>query len=319
MDPGAPPSVPETSSALCLGVAGVKIAVRASGADLSLRVEGPSQRFLVSPCSAADVTLEAAWGDLSEDEPARLIFDSGGAWRLYEEPNGSYGFRFYSSNTGLSPYLLMRLTRDATAGTLTYHRPFYPEGAPVDPLQFPADEILMVHLLGQGLGAEIHACGVVDENGAGYLFAGQSGDGKTTTARLWQRRPGVRILSDDRIVVRARNGGFVMFGTPWHGEAEFAESSEAPIKAIFFLERGLRNSFIRVSTAGATAELMARSFVPFHDSASLERTLGFLGQLAARVPCARLPFVPDENLCEFVATFGPGFVDSCHGLNSAVA
>jgi hypothetical protein len=230
-----------------------------------------------------------------------MVFDSGGAWRLHQEPGGQLGFRFFSSNTGDTPYLIMRLACDARTGTLTFHRPFYPGDAPVDPLQFPADEVLMVQLLGQGLGAEIHSCGVVDGNGRGYLFAGQSGDGKTTTARLWEGRPGVRILSDDRIVVRREGNSFVMYGTPWHGEAELAESLKAPVDAIFFLKRGLENEALRVSASEAAAELLARSFVPFHDSRSVERTLGFLGQLAAEVPCAWLPFVPDNNLCSFVA------------------
>jgi hypothetical protein len=304
MDQGVSASVQGASSAVCLQVAGLGILVRSGQDGLSFRVGGPSRKFLVPPGDGSAVALEASWGDLTGGQPARLIFDSGGAWRLYEEPDGQYGFRFYSSNTGDSPYLLMRLTKDARSGTLVYHRPFYPEGAPIDPLQFPADEVLMIHLLGQGLGAELHACGVVDENGAGYLFAGQSGDGKTTTARLWQGRHGVRILSDDRIVVRRRGDEFLMFGTPWHGEAELAECAEAPIRAIFFLERGLTNRFVHVSPSNAAAQLMARSFVPFHDSASLERTLGFMGQLSSHVPCARLPFVPDGDVCGFVATFG---------------
>ena len=41
--------------------------------------------------------------------------------------------------------------------------------------------------------------------GRAVLFCGQSGAGKTTTARLWRRqRPRVAVLSDDRIVIAPR-------------------------------------------------------------------------------------------------------------------
>lgn len=300
MTPGKAMGAVDSANSFCLQVADVRILVRSGQAGPTFRIEGPSQKFLVNPEIHAEVTLDVSWGDLTLDTPGPLVFDSGGTWRLHEEPDGRLGFRFFSSNTGSSPYLVMRLASDARTGTLTLHEPFYPPDAPLDPLQFPVDEVLMVQLLGHGLGVELHACGVVAADGKGYLFAGQSGDGKTTTARLWDGRPGVRLLSDDRIVVRREGDGFVMYGTPWHGEADLAESLKAPLDAIFFLERGLENRIVPLSTSAAAAELVARSFVPFHDAKSVEQTLGFLGDLAAGVPCARLAFVPDEALCDFV-------------------
>ena len=153
--------VESSTRALCIRVADLSVSVRSGESGPTLRVEGPSRKFLVAPDGPAEVMLEASWGDLARDSPGPLVFDSGGAWRLYEEPDGQLGFRFFSSNTGASPYLLMKLACDARTGTLKFHRPFYPDHAPVDPLQFPADEVLMVHLLGQGLGVEIHSCGVV--------------------------------------------------------------------------------------------------------------------------------------------------------------
>jgi radical SAM protein with 4Fe4S-binding SPASM domain len=200
-DSGKPGAV-DSANSFCLQVADVRILVRSGQAGPTFRIEGPSQKFLVNPEIHAEVTLDVSWGDLTLDTPGPLVFDSGGTWRLHEEPDGRLGFRFFSSNTGSSPYLVMRLASDARTGTLTLHEPFYPPDAPLDPLQFPVDEVLMVQLLGHGLGVELHACGVVAADGKGYLFAGQSGDGKTTTARLWDGRPGVHQRRP--IVVRRR-------------------------------------------------------------------------------------------------------------------
>ena len=60
----------------------------------------------------------------------------------------------------------------------------------------------MIHRLACGQGLEVHAVGIVDEIGRGHLFLGHSGAGKSTTARLWLEQPEIRILSDDRIVLR---------------------------------------------------------------------------------------------------------------------
>src|SRR5206468_1111824 len=70
-----------------------------------------------------------------------------------------------------------------------------------DPLEFPLGELLFNALLTQRGGIEVHACGVI-ENGQGTVFIGNSGDGKTTTARLWQQaNPNAELVSDDRIIL----------------------------------------------------------------------------------------------------------------------
>ena len=89
------------------------------------------------------------------------------------------------------------------------------------------------------LGVELHACGVID-GGRGLLFIGNSGDGKTTTARLWQNET-AEIVSDDRVIVRAENGGWTMYGTPWHGEADICSAASAPLHRIYVLDKSARN------------------------------------------------------------------------------
>ena len=87
-------------------------------------------------------------------------------------------------------------------GEILLHPGFFEWSQPVDPLSTPLDELLYGALLARGRGAEIHGCGLIDAHGNGLLFAGRSGAGKTTMARLWQDVPGTTILSDDRIILR---------------------------------------------------------------------------------------------------------------------
>ena len=76
----------------------------------------------------------------------------------------------------------------------------------VAPLEYPLDELLIMHRLTQERAIELHGCGIVRADGTGNLFVGHSGAGKSTTTRLWTEREDVEILSDDRIIVRRDEG-----------------------------------------------------------------------------------------------------------------
>src|SRR6476660_9837409 len=71
-----------------------------------------------------------------------------------------------------------------------------------DPLEYPLDELLIMHRLTQEKAIELHGSGIVRSNGEANLFIGHSGAGKSTTTRLWTAVEDVEVLSDDRIIVR---------------------------------------------------------------------------------------------------------------------
>jgi hypothetical protein len=174
---------------------------------------------------------------------------------------------------------------------------------PLKPLDYPLDELLMINLLARGRGVEVHACGVIDADGAAYLFAGQSGAGKSTIARQWSRA-GATVLSDDRLVLRLRDGKVWVYGTPWHGEEQFGCPESAPLSRIFFLAHAPENRATPMTEARAVAVLFARAFPPFYDPRGLDFTLSFLGDVMSRVPAAELGFVPDATVVTFVREQG---------------
>ena len=283
---------------LHLSIAQITIAVASEDASLELDVAGPTEKFLTG-AEPAETRLTAGWGELEASVRGRRLFDSGGLWRLYEA-DGGYRFDFTSAAIGASPYKRAWLDSSFAAGqVLLDRRRFDPRRAHY-PLEYPLDELLVVGLLAQGRGVEIHGCGLVDCDGRGYLFAGSSGAGKTTMARLWQEQAGVRILSDDRIIVRQVCGRLWMYGTPWHGDAELAENTGHPLESIFLLGRGRENAVIEQRPPLAAARLFSCSFPPFYLRDGLEFTLGFLGQAVNTVPVYELRFVPDPGVIAFV-------------------
>jgi len=214
----------------------------AKGLPLSLDLELSSFKCDSANC---DAEIFVEWADRLEMPSICPAFESGGLWRAFEEGAGT-AFYFRTSYLGQAPYKRAWFNAEYTRGHVLLFKRYFDADLAVYPLEYPLDELLMIHRLARGEGAEVHACGVVTADGMGRLFVGHSGAGKSTTSRLWLRQQGATVLSDDRIILRQRNGSPVMYGTPWHGDAGLAAQGSAPINQIFLLEHGARNEIIHL-------------------------------------------------------------------------
>ena len=286
--------------ALTLRVADITTRVICDDPAISLTVSDAGSLFLVPPDNTdpPDVTARVTRAPSLGHSPGQLLFDSGGTWRLYQEGD-DFVFSFVSTALGSAPYRLARFDASFTRGTISLNGAFIPNGAALAPLDFPLDELLMINLLAQGRGVEVHGCGVIDRDGCAYLFAGQSEAGKSTIAHLWHNEEAT-VLNDDRLVLRLRDGRVWVYGTPWHGEREFACPASALLTRIFFLAHGRENAVRPAKGAGAAARLFSCCFPPFHDRAGLDFTLALLVGILDRVPCFELTFVPDPTVVAFV-------------------
>jgi len=258
--------------------------------DETFAVLDPSTRFLVSSDSAPDVALTVRRGTPAMPR-GDLIFDSGGVWRLHRDDDRNV-FSFHSPAFRSDPYKTATFDAAYTRGDVVCSDEVQ-HGA--DPLEYPLDELLVGAILGNGKGVELHGVGIV-RNGRGTLFVGQSGAGKTTTARLWLAHdPSITILSDDRIVVRKSNDGFRMYGTPWHGEAEICAASDAPLDAIYLLDQAATTEVRSIDQSDAVARLFACSFPLFYRAESIAFTIAFLADIVASNVVRTLSFTPDVS------------------------
>jgi hypothetical protein len=289
------------ASRLSYQIGGITFGLHAEG-DLRLTLERELLAFSV-PSDSCDINLQVSWVDSLAVPQSTLLFHSGGLWSLFAECSG-YRFSFLSPLLGTTPYKEAWFDLDFCVGRVLLSRRYFDTQRPVYPLEYPLDELLMIHRLSRGEGVEVHAVGISDENGRGHLFLGHSGAGKSTTARLWLDRPGVRILSDDRIILRTRNSQIWMFGTPWHGDAGIASPDSAPLSGIYLLEHGDSNERRSLPPGRAAAELFTRSFVTHHSGEGIRFTLEFLDRVAREVPCSIFKFVPDESAVEAICRAG---------------
>jgi hypothetical protein len=283
------------------------VVVRISGqsdADVAL---SPSLESFQSHTHAYDIEIQVDWIGSLATSSAPVVFDSGSVWRLYEGAE-DFQFDFQSSITGRRPYKRLVVDKQFRRATLLMNAEcFADSNIAVVPLEYPLDELLIMHRLTQENAIELHSCGIVHRNGVGNLFVGHSGAGKSTTTRLWASCEDVAVLSDDRIIVRCGSSQgsprMQMYGTPWHGEAAYASPGSAPLARIFVLEHGHGNVLTRLSPGQAVAELFARSFVPFHRHEYVNSALEVLQKLVSEVPCYRYEFEPNEAAVERIQEF----------------
>jgi hypothetical protein len=254
----------------------------------------------------SDIEIRVKWVDELPRARGRELFDSGSVWRLYECESG-FQFDFSTPSLGDRPYKRFVVDQYFRSAALEMsERSFSGRVQAADPMDYPLDELLIMHRLTQEKAIELHSCGIVRPNGTGNLFVGHSGAGKSTTTRLWTERENVEVLSDDRIIVRRDTSSptrMQMYGTPWHGEAAYASPGSAPLARIFMLEHGHGNVLTQLTSSQAVAELFARSFVPFHRHEYVDSALEFLQELVAAVPCYRYSFEPNEGAVERILEF----------------
>jgi len=284
----------------CFAVAGIAVGV--SG-DTPQSVDlGPQLQAFTTASALTDIEVRVEWKPSLMPCAARELFHSGCVWSVHESGN-QFVFDFVTARLGHQPYKRLLVDKNFRCATVLLNRQCLVPEDESRALEYPLDELLITHYLSLGVGVELHACGLIDAHGDAFLFAGHSGSGKTTTARLWSRHVPIHVLSDDRMILRKQDDHFLMHGTPWHGEAAFALPESAPVRRIFLLEHGVENRIQHVSRGAAAGELLARSFTPFYASRFVEPVLALLEELAASIPCYRFQFLPDQSAVEKILGF----------------
>ena len=247
------------------------------------------------PPAPNDITLIAHRGKPPDFQTREVLFDSGQTWALFKS-RGRHVLQNDAIVSDSPPDTFLALEPDFTSGDL--YMPDGPEISADDPLPYPLNQVMMIMVLSKGRGLLLHACGI-DDNGSGYLFLGNSGDGKSTMAKLWSAG-GANVLNDDRIIVREKNGELRMYGTPWNGDFKEHSAGGLPIQKILFLSRGRGNRVQPKRGVEAVSMTLTRCFPPLWDKAGMAFAVNFCHHMTERVPCYELSFVPDARVIHFV-------------------
>ncbi len=196
-------------SQFCVG--GVSVGL--TGDDRAAVALVPSLAPFRAEMEFSDVHIRVKWVDELIPTAGLPLFDSGALWRLYESRDG-FQFDFRAPVFGERPYKRLLVDAGFSRATLQLSEEVFAAFPDTAPLDYPLDELLIMHRLTQEKAIELHSCGIVRPDGTGNLFVGHSGAGKSTTTRLWREREEVEVLSDDRIIVRWASGHVALHSGP---------------------------------------------------------------------------------------------------------
>ena len=277
-----------------LNIGDVSISIAGSSQMNDWEIEPPYFPFVTT--EEPDIRVNLVRGK-PDDCAAKKFFGSYPIWDLYRSDRNSI-IKFYDEMPGLSRALVFE-------SQIHEADLFFPDTTDqfIHPFYGPVLELLMINYLAQSRGTVIHSCGIKTGT-SGILFVGESGAGKSTLMRLWHQAEDVEILSDDRTIVRKKDGEYRIYGTPWHEEAKFGSPHSARLDRIYFIQHGETNSARLIKGAEPVQNLLSCSFPPYWDSDGMEFTMDFFGDLAAAVSCYEMYFRPDTGVVEYIKAHG---------------
>lgn len=287
------------STRIRIKVAEIVFGIDVKGSSIPDQVFEDYRLFLTS--DEPDLAIAVSESALPAMFPmeSHRVFEAWERWSLYRIEEQHVLVQRHPVSSAI-PDRIMIIDKDFEQGELFVRSPWSVQTGQSsfpNPLDYPLGHVLMVWLLGRGRGLMVHACGVNDE-GRGYLMAGNSGHGKTTLAELWEHE--ACVLNDDRVVLRKRDGRFWMYGTPWRGRHKSVSPEGVPVDRVFFPKHAARNGVERVVGVRASSMILTRSFPPIWDANGMSYTLDFLSELTSQVPCYELSFSPDERVRDFM-------------------
>lgn len=179
--------------------------------------------------------------------------------------------------------------------------------APSKERVFSAIERIVVYICMQTLPREhsgllLHASGVVIR-GAGHIFVGPSGAGKTTVARLATGYG--QVVSDENVIARLDVDGPKLVSTPFWGfstpqDLVVRDRIEAPLRAVYILAQTPGFERSRLSSGQAALALLDSEKVAVERPQSASAWLAVAERLVTRVPIYRLGFRPTTELWAFL-------------------
>lgn len=154
------------------------------------------------------------------------------------------------------------------------------------------------HIVHHRQGIVVHASCIV-ENGRGYLFAGQSGAGKSTVAALSRPRT---VLSDEAAIVWLTEDEPLVYDSPFRSDsvATFAPDP-VPLGGIHLLTQSLMIERRPIKPADLVYRLMDKIFYWAANPQETVKLIALAGKLAERVAAYDLYFQKNDRFWERIS------------------
>lgn len=227
--------------------------------------------WLVPP-HGAEASIEIKWSDVGAGQDGRYAVKD-------------------AREAGLSEGAAI-LERTMDWGKARYAVKFFSFSPEIDGERLLAQGIAMT-LLAHGR-LMIHAA-AIERQGAGYLFFGPSGAGKTTVARVSRD---CRVLNDDLVII-GQDGTqqWWVFSTPFTHPKQVAPSglARAPLRGVFRLVQSKEVRVAPLHSVAALSHLLPQVPILPRDTVCIERVWDQLCALVNSYQVYDLYFLPDAS------------------------
>lgn len=154
------------------------------------------------------------------------------------------------------------------------------------------------HVVHHRWGLVLHASCIV-EDGRGYLFAGQSGAGKSTVAMLSHPRT---VLSDEAAIVCLEEDTPLVYDSPFRSDSEATFAADpVPLDGIHLLTQSLMIERKPIKQADLVYRVMDKIFYWAADPQETVKLIALAGKLAERVPAYDLYFQKNDRFWERIS------------------
>jgi len=162
---------------------------------------------------------------------------------------------------------------------------------------------IIYYMAKRRIGILFHSAGV-KEGKNGYLFAGLSQAGKTTMSRIWGKIPGIKILNDERGIIKKDKNDFYMYPTPWHRSYPYylAEGSNGKtrLSKLFYIYHREANLAERVNYIEGFNHFFKTLFLSFWDKECVSFAFDFLLDILSKKPCYKFGFKNDKRVVSYI-------------------
>ena len=91
------------------------------------------------------------------------------------------------------------------------------------------------------------------------------------------------MVNDDKPILRIKDDGIYVCGTPWCGKHGLQTNVEVPVQGICILRRGEENMIRKISAIDGYPDLYKQTYRPCEKDKML-KTLSMIKQMAERLP-----------------------------------
>lgn len=142
---------------------------------------------------------------------------------------------------------------------------------------------------------------LIEYNGRGIMFTGNSGIGKTTQAMLWAEHNDAAIINGDKVFLSFDGQTVKAHGSPWKGSSPYCLNKSVELSAIVILGRSSKTKVERLNSSQAADNIIPHIFLPYWDESclacALETTDNIIG---SPLPIFRMKCRPDRESVEML-------------------